>query len=112
MWSISACFILKSTKYLMVALSTACDSAVCQRICTPLSGGDSPNLLSGSATECFLREFYDHSGISPGSGKKDTAEGYGLAGKTEVSETQGRAEEQASGVHAGIPGNGRIFERA
>ena len=29
MWSVSACFILKSTKYLMVVLSTACDCVVC-----------------------------------------------------------------------------------
>ena len=29
MWSVSACFVLKSTKYLMVVLSTACDCAVC-----------------------------------------------------------------------------------
>ena len=29
MWSVSAYFILKSTKYLMVVLSTACDCVVC-----------------------------------------------------------------------------------
>ena len=57
-WSVSACFVLKSTKYLMVVLSTACDCAVWRKY--PLEAIIKLLFISSYHDKCllFMLELY------------------------------------------------------